>query len=166
MSASRAFEAERFRSVTLSTAIPDKIAALVLRHLLSMAIVTSHATHVSHRSRSGLRLSFKGPGAQWRRLVLIAQLLFGQMIELVVSSRRSPACCQSSYAHVHPHTLETTTSRGAEIGISDCRSAQSMSQLGHVWTAPWQELSDVLKHWSGGSRVRPVFAAGYYGRWP
>jgi hypothetical protein len=21
--------------------------------------------------------------------------------------------------------------------------------LGHVWTAPWQELSDVLQHWSG-----------------
>ena len=20
---------------------------------------------------------------------------------------------------------------------------------GHVWTAPWQELSDVLQHWSG-----------------
>ena len=24
-----------------------------------------------------------------------------------------------------------------------------MSLLGHVWTAPWQELSDVLQHWSG-----------------
>jgi hypothetical protein len=23
------------------------------------------------------------------------------------------------------------------------------SALGHVWTAPWQELSDVLQHWSG-----------------
>jgi hypothetical protein len=22
-------------------------------------------------------------------------------------------------------------------------------QLGHVWTAPWQELSDALQHWSG-----------------
>ena len=22
-------------------------------------------------------------------------------------------------------------------------------QLGHVWTAPWQELSDVLQYWSG-----------------
>jgi hypothetical protein len=21
--------------------------------------------------------------------------------------------------------------------------------MGHVWTAPWQELSDVLQHWSG-----------------
>jgi len=21
--------------------------------------------------------------------------------------------------------------------------------LGHVWTAPWQELSDGLQHWSG-----------------
>jgi membrane-associated phospholipid phosphatase len=25
----------------------------------------------------------------------------------------------------------------------------SMLQLDHVWTAPWQELSDVLQHWSG-----------------
>jgi hypothetical protein len=24
-----------------------------------------------------------------------------------------------------------------------------MRTLGHVWTAPWQELSDVLQHWSG-----------------
>src|SRR5262245_30529059 len=24
-----------------------------------------------------------------------------------------------------------------------------MSPLGHVWTAPWQEDSDVLQHWSG-----------------
>jgi len=24
-----------------------------------------------------------------------------------------------------------------------------MSEMGHVWTAPWQELSDVLQHWSG-----------------
>ena len=24
-----------------------------------------------------------------------------------------------------------------------------MAALGHVWTAPWQELSDVLQHWSG-----------------
>jgi hypothetical protein len=24
-----------------------------------------------------------------------------------------------------------------------------MSRVGHVWTAPWQELSDVLQHWSG-----------------
>ena len=23
------------------------------------------------------------------------------------------------------------------------------NSLGHVWTAPWQELSDVLQHWSG-----------------
>jgi hypothetical protein len=23
------------------------------------------------------------------------------------------------------------------------------SALGHVWTAPWQELSDGLQHWSG-----------------
>ncbi len=24
-----------------------------------------------------------------------------------------------------------------------------MSPRGHVWTAPWQELSDILQHWSG-----------------
>jgi hypothetical protein len=24
-----------------------------------------------------------------------------------------------------------------------------MTAMGHVWTAPWQELSDVLQHWSG-----------------
>jgi hypothetical protein len=27
---------------------------------------------------------------------------------------------------------------------------RSMSALGHVWTAPpWQELSELLQHWSG-----------------
>jgi hypothetical protein len=25
----------------------------------------------------------------------------------------------------------------------------AMPALGHVWTAPWQELSDGLQHWSG-----------------
>jgi len=32
--------------------------------------------------------------------------------------------------------------------------------VGHVWTAPWQELSDVLQHWSGhvsGLLVRQVW---------
>ena len=34
--------------------------------------------------------------------------------------------------------------------------------MGHVWTAPWQELSDVLRHWSGavtcpGLLVRQVW---------
>jgi hypothetical protein len=24
-----------------------------------------------------------------------------------------------------------------------------LADAGHVWTAPWQELSDVLQHWSG-----------------
>src|SRR5262245_49532663 len=36
-----------------------------------------------------------------------------------------------------------------------------MSALGHVWTAPpWQELSELLQHWSGGSCVRPVLCGG------
>jgi len=34
-----------------------------------------------------------------------------------------------------------------------------MSQLGHVWTAPWQELSDLMQHGRVRSRVRPVDAA-------
>jgi hypothetical protein len=33
---------------------------------------------------------------------------------------------------------------GAETGIKTiAASAQPMSLLGHVWTAPWQELSDI-----------------------
>src|SRR5262249_43136939 len=36
----------------------------------------------------------------------------------------------------------------------------SMSTLGHVWTAPWQELSDVAAAFGRvRSRVRPVCAA-------
>ena len=43
------------------------------------------------------------------------------------------------------------------IHISDFRYPRTISlaissrsiHLGHVWTAPWQELSDVLQHWSG-----------------
>jgi hypothetical protein len=40
--------------------------------------------------------------------------------------------------------------------------AQIMSEVGHVWTAPWQELSDVLQHWSGAVTCW----CGGYGRWP
>src|SRR5579859_8184860 len=35
-----------------------------------------------------------------------------------------------------------------------------MSALGHVWTAPWQELSDVLQHWSGAVTCPAFGAAG------
>ncbi len=40
------------------------------------------------------------------------------------------------------------------FGLSDglCKDHENRaptSALGHVWTAPWQELSDVLQHWSG-----------------
>src|SRR5271167_2724889 len=31
----------------------------------------------------------------------------------------------------------------------DAGKKRPMSQMGHVWTAPWQELSDVLQYWSG-----------------
>jgi len=34
-----------------------------------------------------------------------------------------------------------------------------MSALGHVWTAPWQELSDCCSIGRVRSRVRPVDAA-------
>ena len=34
-----------------------------------------------------------------------------------------------------------------------------ISALGHVWTAPWQELSDVCSIGRVRSRVRPVDAA-------
>ena len=40
-----------------------------------------------------------------------------------------------------------------------------MSALGHVWTAPWQELSDVLQHWSGAVTC-PACWCGGCGRWP
>ncbi len=35
-----------------------------------------------------------------------------------------------------------------------------MSALGHVWTAPWQELSDVQQRWSGAVRLGHVTAEG------
>jgi len=40
-----------------------------------------------------------------------------------------------------------------------------MSALGHVWTAPWQELSDVTQHWSGAVMC-PACLCGGLGRWP
>jgi hypothetical protein len=33
------------------------------------------------------------------------------------------------------------------------------NKIGHVWTAPWQELSDLMQHGRVRSRVRPVDAA-------
>ena len=48
-----------------------------------------------------------------------------------------------------------TTSKSASEGGAQRnspqrqRSAPDQTALGHVWTAPWQELSDVLQHWSG-----------------
>jgi hypothetical protein len=42
---------------------------------------------------------------------------------------------------------------------------QSLSALGHVWTAPWQELSDVAQHWSGAVMC-PACLCGGLGRWP
>jgi len=40
-----------------------------------------------------------------------------------------------------------------------------MSLMGHVWTAPWQELSDGLQHWSGAVTC-PACDCGRSGRWP
>jgi hypothetical protein len=37
-----------------------------------------------------------------------------------------------------------------QFGLHDSNSKPLMSALGHVWTAPpWQELSELLQHWSG-----------------
>ena len=36
---------------------------------------------------------------------------------------------------------------------------QAKAPMGHVWTAPWQELSDLMQHSRVRSRVRPVDAA-------
>jgi len=45
------------------------------------------------------------------------------------------------------------------------RRRDPISELGHVWTAPWQELSDGLQHWSGAVKC-PACWCGRYGRWP
>jgi len=37
--------------------------------------------------------------------------------------------------------------------------------LGHVWTAPWQELSYVAADWSGAVTC-PACLCGADGRWP
>ena len=37
----------------------------------------------------------------------------------------------------------------ATPGFLTCAGEQPRSALGHVWTAPWQELFDALQHWSG-----------------
>jgi len=49
--------------------------------------------------------------------------------------------------------------------LSRSRCDHDMSPLGHVWTAPWQELSDVLQHWSGAVTC-PACWCGADGRWP
>ena len=47
--------------------------------------------------------------------------------------------------HVRPQVSPRTIERYAEIAAEYLAPA-----LGHVWTAPpWQELSDLLQHWSG-----------------
>jgi len=39
---------------------------------------------------------------------------------------------------------------GSRVCLHGSNSEPSMSALGHVWTAPpWQELSELLQHWSG-----------------
>jgi hypothetical protein len=45
----------------------------------------------------------------------------------------------------HTHVTMASTPIVGKKESPDPRS----SALGHVWTAPWQELSDVLQHWSG-----------------
>src|SRR6516165_7808962 len=50
-----------------------------------------------------------------------------------------------------------STLRKRKSGLSG-----DLSALGHVWTAPWQELSDVLQHWSGAVTC----PACWCGRWP
>ena len=54
-----------------------------------------------------------------------------------------------------------------ELGIPEAGNATAalMSALGHVWTAPWQELSDVAQHWSGAVMC-PACLCGGLGRWP
>jgi len=56
-----------------------------------------------------------------------------------------------------------TASEKRQVSRSIC--CDPMSALGHVWTAPWQELSDGLQHWSGAVTC-PAYWCGRYGRWP
>src|SRR5262249_41976237 len=42
---------------------------------------------------------------------------------------------------------------------------ETMSALGHVWTAPWQEFLTLLQHWSGAVTC-PACLCGGFGRWP
>src|SRR5262249_2666656 len=50
-----------------------------------------------------------------------------------------------------PMTLEPPpTTRACGKGRAASPSVSLAVRLGHVWTAPpWQELSDLLQHWSG-----------------
>jgi hypothetical protein len=52
-----------------------------------------------------------------------------------------------------------------QIAICFVMVGRLMSALGHVWTAPpWQELSELLQHWSGGvcAAESAAFAADFY----
>src|SRR5262249_48623743 len=51
------------------------------------------------------------------------------------------------------------------LGKPTSVNRNAMSATGHVWTAPWQELSDGLQHWSGAVTC-PACWCGRYGRWP
>src|SRR5262245_37350839 len=61
--------------------------------------------------------------------------------------------------------LQLLRSRSVTKELRRLGVPSAMTALGRVWTAPWQELSDVLQHWSGAVTC-PACWCGRYGRWP
>ena len=52
--------------------------------------------------------------------------------------------------HVVAALLKVLLIAASRIGPGKSRRMSNHTDaLGHVWTAPWQELSEVLQHWSG-----------------
>jgi len=65
---------------------------------------------------------------------------------------------------MHFPEARSSDSDGPGNGSRRSAAGRSMSALGLVWPAPWQELSDVLQHWSGAVTC-PACWWGRYGGW-
>src|ERR1700735_1599917 len=50
---------------------------------------------------------------------------------------------------LHRQTARLGRLKGPRNDMRVHGARPTTSAMGHVWTAPWQELSDGLQHWSG-----------------
>jgi hypothetical protein len=125
-------------------AASNALAALRLRNILPgvlQATLTSHRSLISNLKSGGPHTL---PRCQPHR----------------PGSRHQNACAVAPYSGYRQHRRRNLARPGGEVlqgrdhrrqRFNCCVRWQKgrMWPLGHVWTAPWQALSDVLQHWSG-----------------